>query len=70
MSSIFEANAVHTVISTLQVNSPESGSNEINLVKAAEKSTSTFRFISSDWASPTPASRLPINLSPSLIWNS
>ncbi len=51
---ILETNAVHTVISTMQVASPESSISEISLVKAASMSGSTKRFISSDWAIPVP----------------
>lgn len=49
LANILEANAVHTVISTIQVNSPEAGVSEINLVKAASRSGRTKRFISSNW---------------------
>jgi hypothetical protein len=52
LAHILEASAVHTVISTIQVNTPEAGVSEINLVKAASKSGHTKRFISSDWSIP------------------
>ena len=52
LSHLLEANAVHTVISTIQVNTPEAGVSEINLVRAASRSSHTKRFISSDWSIP------------------
>lgn len=52
LRQMLEANDVHTIVSALQVNSPESGAAEINLVKAADQSPVTKRFISSDWAMP------------------
>jgi hypothetical protein len=52
LAQTLEANAVHTVISTLQVNTPEAGASEINLVKAASRAFHMKRFISSDWSIP------------------
>lgn len=52
LSQMLEANAVTTVISTLQVNTQVAGASEINLVKAASQSVHTKRFISSDWSIP------------------
>ncbi|KAJ5281863.1 hypothetical protein N7478_007235 [Penicillium angulare] len=53
-----EAKSVHTIISTLQVNSAESGACEINLVRAASQSRTTKRFIASEWSIPVPDPRL------------
>ena len=38
---------------------PESGGPEINLVRAADKSGPTKRFISSDWGIPFPKTWVP-----------
>ncbi|KAJ5113061.1 hypothetical protein N7456_001595 [Penicillium angulare] len=53
-----EASSVHTIISTLQVTSPESGACEINLARAASQSQTTKRFITSEWSIPVPNPRL------------
>lgn len=52
LADVLRENAVHTVISAMQVASPESGVAEINLVKAATQSETTKRFISSEWSAP------------------
>lgn len=53
---VLESNSVHTVVSTINVSSPESGVAEHNLVEAAALSKSTKRFISSDFAVRIPES--------------
>lgn len=49
LSEILKEQEVHTVISAIQVTSPEPGASEVNLVKAAVKAGVPKRFISSDW---------------------
>ncbi|KAI9839153.1 MAG: hypothetical protein M1819_003146 [Sarea resinae] len=57
---VLEDNSVHTIISAMQVSTPESGAAEINLVKAATRSSHAKRFISSEWSAPTPDSSLDL----------
>ncbi|KAK7219672.1 hypothetical protein V2G26_007675 [Clonostachys chloroleuca] len=52
LQDVLESYKVSTVISALQVNSPESGAAEIALVHAANGCSTTRRFISSDWSMP------------------
>ena len=54
LTTILEANDVYTVISTIQVNTPEAGASEMAFVRAAAASKPTKRFISSDWGIPFP----------------
>ncbi|KAK1763389.1 hypothetical protein QBC33DRAFT_550029 [Phialemonium atrogriseum] len=54
LTRVLENDNIHTVISTIPVMGPESGGPEINLVRAADKSGPTKRFISSDWSIPFP----------------
>jgi hypothetical protein len=49
-----EEHNVHTVISAIKVIAPEAGVSEVNLIKAAEKSSATKRFIQSEWGVPIP----------------
>ncbi|KAJ6107190.1 hypothetical protein N7523_008513 [Penicillium sp. IBT 18751x] len=56
--ALLEAEFVHTVISTMQVHSTESGASEISLARAANQSRTTKRFISSEWSVPVPDPRL------------
>jgi hypothetical protein len=55
LTTVLESNNVHTVISTIQVMDMGSGGSEVNLVRAADISGPTKRFISSDWGIPFPA---------------
>ncbi|KAF2193431.1 hypothetical protein K469DRAFT_550735 [Zopfia rhizophila CBS 207.26] len=57
VTKILEKNNVHTVISTIQLITPDSGMSERNLVKSAAKSSPTKRFVASDWGVPTPSER-------------
>ncbi|CAG9993152.1 unnamed protein product [Clonostachys byssicola] len=52
LQDVLESYEVNTLISALQVNSPESGAAEIALVHAANACSTTRRFISSDWSMP------------------
>ncbi|KAJ5765941.1 hypothetical protein N7520_005500 [Penicillium odoratum] len=45
-----EEHAVHTIISTISMSSDESSRSQVNLIRAAETSTSTKRFIPSEYA--------------------
>ena len=54
IAEILEENNVHTVISALLVISSESGVSERSLIKAAAKSSTTKRFIASEWGVPLP----------------
>lgn len=45
-----EENAVHTIISTLPMTSEECSQSQVNLIRAADKSTCTKRFIPSEYA--------------------
>ncbi|KAK0717531.1 hypothetical protein B0T26DRAFT_645680 [Lasiosphaeria miniovina] len=60
-AKLLESHAVHTVISTIRVSSPEVALSEVNLAKASAKSPVTKRFIASDFGSmlPEPQYRLP-----------
>ena len=52
--TVLEDNSVHTVISIMQVSTSEAGAAEINLVKAATRSSHAKRFISSEWSVSVP----------------
>ncbi|KAK4074703.1 uncharacterized protein Triagg1_4852 [Trichoderma aggressivum f. europaeum] len=54
VANILEEHNVHTIISAIKVITPESGVSEVNLIKAATKSSPTKRFIQSEWGVPTP----------------
>jgi len=63
LAKLLERNNVAIVISAIQVMGPESGAAEINLVRAADKSSPTKRFISSDWGIPFPERYVPVRFS-------
>ncbi|PNP53746.1 hypothetical protein THARTR1_05870 [Trichoderma harzianum] len=52
VANILEEHNVHTIISAIKVIAPESGVSEVNLIKAAAKSSPTKRFIQSEWGVP------------------
>ncbi|KAL1632956.1 hypothetical protein SLS56_003242 [Neofusicoccum ribis] len=54
IKSMLESNKIHTVISCLSVSDESAGSAQVNLVKAAAKSTSAMRFVHSNWSIPYP----------------
>lgn len=54
VANILEEHNVHTVISAIKVIAPEAGVSEVNLIKAAAKSSPTKRFIQSEWGVPIP----------------
>ncbi|QYT01023.1 NmrA domain-containing protein [Trichoderma simmonsii] len=54
VANILEEHNVHTVISAIKVIAPEAGVSEVNLIKAAAKSSATKRFIQSEWGVPIP----------------
>ncbi|KAK9366688.1 hypothetical protein V1509DRAFT_611294 [Lipomyces kononenkoae] len=68
LAKLFEEDNVHTVISTIQVSNSEVGASEINLVRAAVKSSPTKRFIASDWGIPFPEPRADELRTTSLEW--
>lgn len=55
LTTALEANQVHTVISALLVMDQTVGQSQINLIKAADRSSSTKRFIVSDYGIPLPS---------------
>ncbi|KAL6887106.1 hypothetical protein GGI43DRAFT_267301 [Trichoderma evansii] len=62
ITNILEKYNVHTVISAIKIITPESGTAECNLIKAAAKAAPTKRFIQSDWGVRAPSEnslRLP-----------
>ncbi|KAL6832780.1 hypothetical protein V8C40DRAFT_145132 [Trichoderma camerunense] len=58
VANILEEHNVHTVISAIKVIAPEAGVSEVNLIKAAAKSSATKRFIQSEWGVPIPQENL------------
>ncbi|KAB5528051.1 hypothetical protein GE09DRAFT_1042248 [Coniochaeta sp. 2T2.1] len=61
---LLESNAVHTIVSALDLKTAEGSAAESNLVAASAKSGTTRRFMASDWAvpiSPDPALHTPQN---------
>ncbi|KAM6480970.1 hypothetical protein HDV62DRAFT_398271 [Trichoderma sp. SZMC 28011] len=58
VANILEEHNVHTVISAIKVIAPEAGVSEVNLIKAAAKSSPTKRFIQSEWGVPIPQENL------------
>lgn len=55
VTRLLDINAVHTVISAINLRSPQGSAAEINLVAAASKSSATKRFMASDWGTPIPS---------------
>lgn len=55
VARLLEANDVHTVISAINLRSAEGGDAEVDLVAAAARSSTTKRFMASDWAAPIPS---------------
>ncbi|KAL7913111.1 hypothetical protein GGI35DRAFT_491340 [Trichoderma velutinum] len=58
VANILEEHNVHTIISAIKVIAPEAGVSEVNLMKAAAKSSPTKRFIQSEWGVPIPQENL------------
>jgi len=54
LTKILDANNVHTIISTILMIDPIAAQSELNLVTAAAKSSSTKRFVASNWGLATP----------------
>ncbi|KAF4427919.1 NAD(P)-binding protein, partial [Fusarium austroafricanum] len=54
---VLEKHKIDTVISTILVKDDESSASEVALVKAAARSSTTKRFIASDYAAPIPRSK-------------
>jgi radical SAM superfamily enzyme YgiQ (UPF0313 family) len=54
LTKTLEEYNVDVVISTIFIFDEESGATETNLVKAAEKSKTTKRFVISNWGIPLP----------------
>lgn len=54
LTKILDANDVHTVISTIVMIEPIAAQAEVNLVAAAAKSSSTKRFVASNWGNASP----------------
>lgn len=55
VANVLESNKVHTVISTIAVMNEVSGQSELDLVAAAAKSTTTRRFIASNYGGVMPS---------------
>ncbi|OIW25676.1 NAD(P)-binding protein [Coniochaeta ligniaria NRRL 30616] len=55
LAHLLETNAVHTIVSALSLKTPSGSAAELNLIAAASKSSTTKRFIASDWAAPIPS---------------
>ncbi|EOD50437.1 putative nmra-like family protein [Neofusicoccum parvum UCRNP2] len=55
LRTALEENQVHTVICALMVMDETAGQSQINLIKAADKSSSTKRFIVSEYGIPVPS---------------
>lgn len=55
LRAALEENQVHTVICALMVMDETAGQSQINLIKAADKSSSTKRFIVSEYGIPVPS---------------
>jgi hypothetical protein len=54
LTKILETNSIHTVISTIMMIDSAAGQAERNMVAAAAESSSTKRFIVSNWGVATP----------------
>lgn len=54
LTKTLEENNVHTVISTIVMMDPAAAKAEANLVAAATKSSSTKRFVASNWGAASP----------------
>lgn len=54
VANLLEEHNVRTIISAIKVITLESGVSEVNLIKAAAKSSPTKRFIQSEWGVPIP----------------
>ncbi|KAL0764175.1 hypothetical protein CaCOL14_013228 [Colletotrichum acutatum] len=52
LQHLLEDNKIHTVISCLSLTTDSAKAAEMNLIKAANHSTTTTRFITSDWGTP------------------
>ncbi|KAJ4300051.1 hypothetical protein N0V90_005300 [Kalmusia sp. IMI 367209] len=55
VTNLLELENVHTVISTIAILDEATGTSELNLVAAAEKSSTTKRFIASNWGGVMPS---------------
>ncbi|KAL9087171.1 MAG: hypothetical protein Q9165_006822 [Trypethelium subeluteriae] len=62
LAKIFEQNNVEVVISAIFIFDDTSSASEINVVRAAEKSKTTKRFIISNWGIPTPPEELQLSM--------
>lgn len=54
VASLLESEKVHTVISTIAVLDEATGQSELDLVAAADRSSTTRRFIASNWGGVIP----------------
>lgn len=54
LTQTLNENNVHTVISTIMMYDPTAAQSERNLIAAADKSSSTKRFVQSNWGDKTP----------------
>jgi dTDP-4-dehydrorhamnose reductase len=54
LTKTLDENNVHTIISTIVMIDPTAAQSELNLVAAAAKSSSTKRFVTSNWGLATP----------------
>lgn len=64
LTKFLDVNNVHTVISTVVMIDPRAAQAEVNLIAAAAKSSSTKRFVVSNWGNASPdeeSLRLPFN---------
>lgn len=58
LQATLEEHQIHTVISALALHVVGVGKSQINLIKAADKSRPTERFITSNWAVRAPSRRV------------
>lgn len=54
VTNLLESKNVHTVISTIAILNEATGKSELDLVAAAAKSSTTKRFIASNWGGVIP----------------
>jgi hypothetical protein len=54
LTKILDENNIHTIISTIVMRDPVVAQSEIRLIAAATKSSSTKRFVASNWGMGTP----------------
>jgi hypothetical protein len=54
LAKTLEVNNVHSIISTIAMFDEKAAQSELNLISAASKSSSTMRFIASNWGTATP----------------